>query len=426
MGDVLRDGGVIIPAERIKQVDRPRARWTHVPLKYALKNVVEKAEGRPMPFVALEHIASGTGALVNGFKWTKASPEQYVRFRPGDILFGKLRPYLRKVLLTDRNGCCPTELLVLRPQPSLDSGFGYYLVQSDNVISYAHASSYGVKMPRTSWDQLGRLGIQLPPLPEQRAIAAFLDRETARIDELVAMKRALIDRLDGSLRGRQAKALLGGGPIPDTGPGPHQVDLSEGWRLLPFKRLFTEIDERSNTGDEMLLSVSQTKGVIPQSDLGDRHQYAESLVGYKRCEAGDLVVNRMWVYYGALGIAPCSGIVSPDYSVFRRSCPDVDAEFMASVLRTHAYVAEMTRLVRGIGTAFQGQVRKPRLHPRELGAILMPVPPLDQSERIVAELGALRQGTEHLIRAGRNFIDLLKERRQALITAAVTGRIDVA
>jgi len=175
-----------IPIERAKQLSGPAAHWASIPLKYALENVVEKAEGGPMPFVALEHIASGTGVLVDGFEWTEAPPEQYARFRPGDILFGKLRPYLRKVLLTDRNGCCPTELLVLRPQPRLDARFGYYLVQSDQVVHRAHASSYGVKMPRTSWGLLGRLVVQVPPLPEQRAIAAFLDRETRRIDELLA------------------------------------------------------------------------------------------------------------------------------------------------------------------------------------------------------------------------------------------------
>lgn len=165
--------------------------------------------------------------------------------------------------------------------------------------------------------------------------------------------------------------------------------------------------------------------MIPQSDLGDRRQYADTLVGYKICRPGDLVVNRMWVYYGALGASGHYGLVSPDYAVFRPT-GSVSSAFVAHVLRTDAYVAEMTRLVRGIGAAFQGAVRKPRLHPNELGLIAIPVPPTPHAqEELLARLRANEESAALTASRLQRSIELLKERRRALITAAVKGEVEV-
>jgi type I restriction enzyme, S subunit len=221
-----------------------------------------------------------------------------------------------------------------------------------------------------------------------------------------------------------ATNLLLGPPVGDGSAGPGQVTLRPGWRLIPFRRLFREIDTRSQTGSETHLSVSQTRGVIPQAELGDRRQYADTLVGYKVCMSGDLVLNRMWVYYGALGAASVSGIVSPDYAVFRPTA-EMSSKFAAYVLRTPAYVGEMTRLVRGIGAAFQGTVRKPRLHPSELGMIQMPAAPNADQQRLVR---ALDEGTEeiaHRVSLLERSVELLEERRHALITEAVTGQLNI-
>ncbi len=185
-------------------------------------------------------------------------------------------------------------LCVLRARPSLDQRFlGYLLAMPLKAIN---ATTFFTTVKHLSSSDLLGERIPLPPLSTQRAIANYLDGETAQLDGLAFGKRRMVELL----KERQSELvtdLLLGPPVPSGGAGPGQLTARPGWSRVPFRRLFREIDSRSATGSETLLSVSQTRGVVPQSELGDRRQYAETLVGYKRCARGDLVVNRMWVYY---------------------------------------------------------------------------------------------------------------------------------
>ena len=129
--------------------------WSILRLKGIVSCPVVKGDGIACPFVALEHIRSASGAVCPDFEWSPQSSEDCIFFRAGDVLFGKLRPYLRKYLQADRNGCCQSELLVLRPRDMrLSTRFLFYAVQSEPFIAWADATSYGVKMPRTSWEVL--------------------------------------------------------------------------------------------------------------------------------------------------------------------------------------------------------------------------------------------------------------------------------
>lgn len=319
---------------------------------------------------------------------------------------------------------CGYHLAVVRARE--ETAYGPYLrwvLASDPARQAMSMAATGVTRFGLRSEAIADLGVPMRPLEEQRAIAGYLDRETARIDALIAAKQRMVVVLKERASELVADRLLGP-PVPGAGPGEQQVAPRPGWTTTPFRWLFREIDQRSTTGQEVLLSVSQTRGVIPQTELGDRRQYAETLIGYKLCRPGDLVVNRMWVYYGALGSSRHGGLVSPDYAVFR-PVGGVSSEFAAYVLRTPAYVAEMTRLVRGIGAAFQGAVRKPRLHPSELGLIGMPVPPALDQARILEQLDADMQRLGVQASLLERSVALLRERRQALITAAVTGQIEV-
>lgn len=266
--------------------------------------------------------------------------------------------------------------------------------------------------------------LAVPPERLQDAISDYLDRKLKRLAALMAAQTRLVEDIEERFALAQQELLIGP-PTRSEAPGIHQGRLPSGWAATPFRWLFREIDERSTGGLEPLLSVSQTRGIIRQDELGDRAQRAQSYVGYKLCKAGDLVVNRMWVYYGALGVAHETGLVSPDYSVFRPREPDVDAELVAITLKTPAFVAEMTMRVRGIGSAFQGSVRKPRLHPKDLGEILIPVPPKADHDSVVRRLIEIQRRANATSLSMTRFIALLEERRHALITAAVSGEIDV-
>ena len=117
-------------------------------------------------------------------------------FETGDVLFGKLRPYLAKVVAPNFAGVCTTELTAYRPKPEIHSPYLKYQMLVGDFIDIVNALAYGTKMPRVSEEQMSELRLAVPSLPEQRMIAAFLDRETAQVDALIAQKERLIALLE--------------------------------------------------------------------------------------------------------------------------------------------------------------------------------------------------------------------------------------
>ncbi len=381
-----------------------------------------------VPFLSVDGIVANRLSFSNcRYVSAEAHAEYCRKAKPqrGDVLLTKAASIGKVAVVdTDVDFNVWSPLAILRPDPELlDARFLYFALQATGSQDQLQTSSTKNTQQNVAMSDIGALRIPTPAPTRQLAIADYLDRETSRIEFLIEAKRRMVELLEERTVALATRLLLGP-PLKAGGAGPGQVTLRAGWSLVAFRWLFREVDIRSTTGSETLLSVSQTRGVIPQSELGDRRQYADTLVGYKVCRPGDLVVNRMWVYYGALGASAHHGIVSPDYAVFRPTA-EMSSEFAAYILRTPAYVGEMTRLVRGIGAAFQGAVRKPRLHPDELGLIQLPTAADAEQQAIERALDAQTQA----IRNRRGLLDrsleLLHERRQTLITAAVTGQLDI-
>ena len=141
--------------------------------------------------VELEHIEAGTGNLVGSNSTGDNSSLKSV-FRKGDVLFGKLRAYLRKYWLADRAGVCSTEIWVFAPGARLImSAYLFQLVQSDHFIESA-STAYGTHMPRSDWNVVKNYELRLPSLPEQTAIAEVLsdmDAELAALEQRLAKTR---------------------------------------------------------------------------------------------------------------------------------------------------------------------------------------------------------------------------------------------
>lgn len=164
----------------------------------------EKALGRKRadwPYVGLEHLASGSALLLGTAPSSYSSSTNSV-FRAGDVLFGKLRPYLRKSVGVAFDGYCSTDILVLRPCDGVDPGFAAKVLHSEPVFAEAVATSIGTKMPRTSWSALSKLRVFVPPTVEQRRIAEIIDtidgaiRRTEQvIRKLQQMKQGLLHDL---------------------------------------------------------------------------------------------------------------------------------------------------------------------------------------------------------------------------------------
>ena len=165
--------------------------WKVARLKYKLRLLTEKTERREHP-IALENIESGTGHFIE----TETEFEgEGIAFEQGDILFGKLRPYLAKVYLVEIAGEAVGDFHVLRPVGDVVGRFAQYQIISGNFIAIVDSSTFGAKMPRVAWEFMGNMPFVTPPLEEQKAIATFLDRETAKLDALTAVAQRGIELL---------------------------------------------------------------------------------------------------------------------------------------------------------------------------------------------------------------------------------------
>lgn len=141
-------------------------------------------------YVGLEHIEQQTLRL-NGVGSSMETISNKFRFRRGDILFGKLRPYFRKVVVPDFDGVCSTDIFVVRAKEGTDQRFLFYWIASEDFIRYATAGSEGTKMPRAKWEFLERLEKDLPVLEEQQRIGEILGALDDKIEFNVRMNKTL-------------------------------------------------------------------------------------------------------------------------------------------------------------------------------------------------------------------------------------------
>lgn len=282
-------------------------------------------------------------------------------------------------------------------------------------------SKVGATVESLESDLVGDTKIPLPPLHEQEAIMAFLDRETSRLDTLVAAKQRVLDLLAEKRKAIIATAVTRGlhprARLRDSGV-PWLGDIPEHWEVERARWLFRERDVRSTTGEEEMLTVSHLTGVTPRSEKDVNMFEAESNEGYKLCEPGDLVINTLWAWMGAMGTAPVHGMVSPAYNVYEPG-PRLIPAYIDALVRMPVFAQEVTRYSKGVWSS------RLRLYPEGFFEVHLPVPPEAEQRSIVehirretTKLDAVRAATERTIA-------LLKERRSALIAAAVTGQIDV-
>ena len=191
------------------------------------------------------------------------------------------------------------------------------------------------------------------------------------------------------------------------------------WSLLRAKCLFREVDERSKTGKEELLSVSHLTGVTPRRLKTVTMFMAESNVGHKVCRPGDLVINTLWAWMGALGVTRHTGLVSPAYGVYRPiDVGGILPAYADHLLRTPLYAAEYQRRSTGVNSS------RLRLYPEQFLRVPVLVPPLDEQALMVRFLDSAKGRVERAIRAKRKVITLLTEQRCAIVQRAVTCGID--
>lgn len=336
----------------------------------------------------------------------------------GSIVLSKRAPIGQTAILavpsTCNQGC-----FLLTKLDGVDERFYFYSLI--HLRPALEALGRGSTFMELSADDLRSILLPFPNEERQRLIANYLDRETARIDGLIAEKERMLALLEEKRAALISRVVTRGlDPNAPLKPSGHEWlgEIPAHWRVERAKNLFVVRDERSDDGTEELLTVSHITSVTSRSEKDVYMFEADDKAGYKRCMPGDLAINTLWAWMGAMGISPLAGIVSPDYHVYT-SKGELLPEYVDLLCRSRPFVAEVNRWSKGVWSS------RLRLYPESFFEMRLPVPPHDEQLEIVRAVEVDQRKANALRESLQLSITLAKERRAALITAAVTGQIAI-
>ncbi|MFN7909821.1 MAG: restriction endonuclease subunit S [Microcystis sp.] len=361
------------------------------------------------------------------FQFKQAPSRARRKVKNGDTIISTVRTYLRAIsLIKDppENLIVSTGFAVLSPRAEIDSRFLFRFVQSSEFVEKVVAHSEGVGYPAINPSKLACLPIWLPPLPEQQKIAQFLDQETSKIDNLITKKERLIKLLKEKRTALISHAVTKGlnpdVPMKDSGVE-WLGEIPEHWEIVPLRSVLEQrIEYNIGRKTENILSVIKDVGVVNYEDReASGNKKSENIEQYKIIYPSDIVVNRMNLIFGSVGIAREYGASSTEYYVLKPKSNKVCQEYYGHIFCSKSFQLSLVGIGKGI------LFHRMRIYSEELKKILFPFPPLEEQKLINEYLIQNLNEINHLSDKLNTSIDHLKEYRTALISAAVTGKIDV-
>lgn len=415
------------------------AHWRVKPLKRVVAINPEDLADATDPDYELEYVDIGNVSLVEGitgselYRFEDAPSRARRRVRHGDTVISTVRTYLKAVARISNppgNLIVSTGFAVLRPDDELDPGFLYRLVQAEEFVGRVVAHSTGVSYPAIAPTQMGRLGVWLPPPSEQRAIAAFLDRKTRQIDALIEKKRRLIDLLQEKRTALISHAVIKGlnpdGPMKPTDNDWLGDEMPASWEVKRLKHIVpgitvgivvTPSKYYEPSGIPCLRSLNISSGRVTTDALVFIGEDANELHQKSKIFEGDIVVVRT----GQTGTA---AIVPPEFD--GANCIDLliirkSTQVLPAFLH---YFINSASAVTQVAAHSVGSIQS-HYNTGTVAELYVPLPPPAEQHSIVDHLNAASATIEALVDAVELAVAQLTEYRQALISAAVTGKIDV-
>ncbi len=349
----------------------------------------------------------------------------------GDVIVSTVRTYLRAIVAIkapEPNLVVSTGFAVIRPW-RLETSFASYALRAPHFVERVVANSSGVSYPAINASSLASYPIAYPRADEQRAIARFLDRETAKIDRLVARKERLLELLQEKRTALITRAVTWG-----LGPSVPMKDSSSEWlgktpvhwKLKKLKHVTPGITVGIvvnpskyyvDQGVPCLRSLNVSRGAIDTANLVFISENANELHRKSKIFAGDVVVVRTG-QAGTAAIVPkaLDGANCIDLLIVRRS-EQVLSQFVYYFLNSRPALSQATELSVG---AIQSHYNT-----STLAQLVIPQVPIDEQSDIVKHLDRATAEIDRLITKVQGAINLLVEFRTTLISAAVTGKIDV-
>ncbi len=313
----------------------------------------------------------------------------------------------------------------------IDAAYFHTAIRSRTYVPCFASASDGVRIGQ--WDlsqaRMREISVLIPPHPEQTAIARFLDHADRNIQRYIQSREQLIALL-GELKQSVIQAAVTGRIDVRTGqPYPKMKEsgvewvgeIPSQWVVLPNRALFTEVNEPQHP-EEQMLSVTITKGVIPQHELLDETTKKDGSKldrsAYKLVRPGEIVYNKMRAWQGAIGVSNYKGIVSPAY-VVQRLRDEFNPQYLHYLLRTTAFAKEAERWSYGITSDMWS------LRPEHFRMIYSCIPSLIEQNAIVDFLDQVSSRMDVSIKLAKREIQLFHEYRTRLIADVVTGKLDV-
>ncbi|KOY19378.1 restriction endonuclease subunit S [Vibrio parahaemolyticus] len=325
-------------------------------------------------------------------------------------------------LVSDETLFAGYHTVIVRPSPANYYRFVAYLFDSPEFRTQVRDAVKGVKVFSVTQAILKNASVWLPSFEEQQKIANFLDHETAKIDTLIAKQEKLIELLKEKRQAVISHAVTKGlnpdAPMKNSGVE-WLGEVPEHWDLKRFKHLF-KIRKRiaGKTGYD-ILSITQ-KGIKIKDITSGEGQLSMDYSKYQLVYKGDFAMNHMDLLTGFVDISSHNGVTSPDYRVFTLEHRTSVAEYYLRLLQM-GYLDKLFYPL-GQGAAHIGRWRLPT---EAFNEFLAPCPPYEEQKEISKFVKDTHDKIDALLEKAEGAIILMKERKSALISAVVTGKIDV-
>ncbi|MET2871722.1 restriction endonuclease subunit S [Exiguobacterium profundum] len=383
-------------------------KWISKKLKYIVDLRNEKIVGGEIQnYIGLENIESKTGKFLPSINSEINIEGISNQFYKGDILFGKLRPYLAKCIEAEFDGVGTTELLALKGNTKLIlSKYLKFMMLSPKFIDYINSSTYGTKMPRASWDFIGNIEVPLPSINHQQRIIDFITSKVSSVDKLLLQKKHLINLLE-----QQRQSIITEAVTKGLNPNVKMKDsgvewigeIPEHWETKALKYCFKvgngkEIDVELDIENESGINVYGSGGIFKKTNKV-LFEGESVLFGRKGTIGKPLYVNDVFwtvdtMYYTEF---------------YKKSYP----KWFYYLLLVYPWDLIIT------------QTALPSVVGSDVANTICAIPSFGEQVEIAEYLSLKDEKHFKLVENINNQIQKLKEYRQALIYEAVTGKIDV-
>lgn len=370
--------------------------------------------------IGLENIEGFTGKFIP----TESTFEgDGVEVEEGDIVYGKLRPYLCKAWLATFGCNAVGDFFVFRCHNKNYNKYLHQVFLSPGFTDICNASTYGAKMPRVSSSFILSLPFPLPPLSEQLSIVSYLDVKVSGMDRLVLLTQQKVEHLKALKQAIIQEAVTTG--IPNKNHILKQTNIKwikqipQHWEEIRLGRLFTE-NKKVNSDLACMEAYKFNYGSLVRKDLGiDPKELQDTYSKYTVLKDRDIVINGLNLNYDFVSVrvaqALQKGVITSAYLVLepRKNICD---KYYCWLLKAMDYM----KLFHGMGSGI-----RLTLSYKDLKNQLLPLPPLSEQEEIVAYLDEKTAKIDLLIDKELQQIDHIKDLKQTLIADVVTGKVDV-